>query len=341
MKTILTCTLLAALSFWVLPGRTMARETREEDLVLLVEQAPSGMEQTMAAPAEAKVYTPAAEQAEHETNIRLLCDGEVLELPLETYITGVLICEMPASFSPEAKKAQTVAARTFAVRRLEKPKHENADVCADAACCQAWTSGQDLQARFGADFDAVWQAAAQAVEETRGEILIYDEEPIDALFFSCSGGRTEPALAVWGSDVPYLQAVDSPGEQDAPRFSSSADFTPEEFAALLQKENPGITLGPAPEAWLGETTRSAGGGVAEMRIGGQSFTGVQLRRIFGLNSTNFTLSYQDGQFHFDVLGFGHRVGLSQYGAENMAQQGFDYRVILQYYYRGALLEQMQ
>ena len=86
MKTILTCTLLAALSFWVLPGRTMARETREEDLVLLVEQAPSGMEQTMAAPAEAKVYTPAAEQAEHETNIRLLCNGEVLELPLETIL---------------------------------------------------------------------------------------------------------------------------------------------------------------------------------------------------------------------------------------------------------------
>ena len=140
MKTILTCTLLAALSFWVLPGRTMAQETREEDLVLLVEQAPSGLGQPMAAPAEAKVYAPAAEQAEHGTNIRLLCDAEVLELPLETYITGVLICEMPASFSPEAKKAQAVAARTFAVRRLEKPKHENADLCADASCCQAWTS---------------------------------------------------------------------------------------------------------------------------------------------------------------------------------------------------------
>ena len=104
------------------------------------------------------------------------------------------------------------------------------------------------------------------------------------------------------------------------------------------QENPDVQMSGSPDAWLGETTRSAGGGAATCSIGGVSFSGTQLRRMFGLNSTRLTLSYQDGDFVFDVTGFGHRVGMSQYGAQTMAQLGFSYQTILQYYYQGAEVE---
>ena len=136
----------------------------------------------------------------------------------------------------------------------------------------------------------------------------------------------------------YLQAVESPGEEAAPRFSSRAVFSPEEFSQRLMQENPDVQLSGSPDAWLGETTRSAGGGAAICSIGGVSFSGTQLRRMFGLNSTRLTLSYQDGDFVFDVTGFGHRVGMSQYGAQTMARLGFSYQTILQYYYQGAEVE---
>lgn len=179
---------------------------------------------------------------------------------------------------------------------------------------------------------------ADVVRQTAGEVLTYDGQLIDAVYFSCSGGATEAAVAVWGTDVPYLQAVESPGEEAAPRFSSRAVFSPEEFSQRLMQENPDVQLNGSPDTWLGETTRSAGGGAATCSIGGVSFSGTQLRRMFGLNSTRLTLSYQDGDFVFDVTGFGHRVGMSQYGAQTMARLGFSYQTILQYYYQGAEVE---
>ena len=259
---------------------------------------------------------------------------------MQDYLTGVLLSEMPADFAPEARRAQAVAARTFTRKKLEHPKHEDADVCGDYSCCQAWTSREALEEKYGAGFDAVWESAEEAVIDTAGEVLTYDGQLIDAVYFSCSGGETEPAVAVWGSDVPYLQSVESPGEQDAPRYSSQAAFSATEFAALLREENSAVQLTGQPEGWLGTVCKSAGGGVERMEIGGKTFSGTQIRRIFGLNSTKFTLRFQDGRFLFDVLGFGHRVGMSQYGAETMAQLGFSHRTILEYYYQGARVEKM-
>ena len=139
--------------------------------------------------------------------------------------------------------------------------------------------------------------------------------------------------------MPYLQAVESPGEEAAPRFSSRAVFSPEEFSQRLMQENPDVQLSGRPDAWLGATTRSAGGGAATCSIGGVSFSGTQLRRMFGLNSTRLTLSYQDGDFVFDVTGFGHRVGMSQYGANAMAKEGYSCEEILEHYFTGAQVVQ--
>lgn len=339
MKTIAMCALLAALAFGLLPGNREEAAVPDEGLVLLVEtQQDAQAPQKASSARQNQSEKAAAQTAPDAQTVRLLDGSAVTELSMEEYLTGVLLSEMPADFELEARKAQAVAARTFTCRKLLQPKHENADVCADFSCCQAWTSREQLQQKYGASFDTVWEAAREAVRQTAGEVLRYDGQLIDAVYFSCSGGATEAAVAVWGTDVPYLQAVESPGEEAAPRFSSQAVFSPEEFSQRLMQENPDVQLNGSPDTWLGETTRSAGGGVAACSIGGVSFSGTQLRRAFALNSTRFTLSYQDGNFLFDVTGFGHRVGMSQYGAQTMARLGFSYRTILQYYYQGAELE---
>ena len=339
MKTIAMCALLAALAFGLLPGNRDEAAAPDEGLVLLVETQQDAQAPQKASSARQNQSEKAAVQtAPDAQTVRLLDGGAVTALSMEDYLTGVLLSEMPADFETEARKAQAVAARTFTCRKLLQPKHENADVCAEASCCQAWTSREQLRQKYGASIDAVWSAAREAVRQTAGEVLTYDGQLIDAVYFSCSGGATEAAVAVWGTDVPYLQAVESPGEEAAPRFSSRAVFSPEEFSQRLMQENPDVQLSGSPDAWLGETTRSAGGGAATCSIGGVSFSGTQLRRMFGLNSTRLTLSYQDGDFVFDVTGFGHRVGMSQYGAQTMAQLGFSYQTILQYYYQGAEVE---
>ena len=279
-----------------------------------------------------------AETEKRGTPVRLKTDAGIIETELEEYLVQVVLSEMPASFEPEALKAQAVAARTFALKKMASRKHDGFDLCTDAACCQAWTGTEELKEKFGEDFPAVWQKASDAVGQTAGEAIYYGGELIEATYFSCSGGITEDAVAVWGAEVPYLQSVISPGEEFAPRYSSDVLIPAAEFAETLRQENAACSFDEKPESWVGGTTYTDGGGVKEVFIGGQLFSGTQLRRIFGLNSTRFDLSCSDGNFLFAVRGFGHRVGMSQYGADNMAKQGFDYRTILQYYYQGVSIE---
>ena len=189
---------------------------------------------------------------------------------------------MPADFATEALKAQAVAARTFARRQMAGGKHANADVCSQSACCQACLSADALQERYGAAFDAAWDKASNAVQQTQDEVLTYGGALIDAVYFSCSGGSTEAAAAVWGTDVPYLQAVDSPGEQDAAPYASTVTCSPAEFAETL-----GLAADGDPAGWLGGTSYTAGSGVDTCTIRGQAYTGTRLRQLFGLNSTRF------------------------------------------------------
>ena len=281
------------------------------------------------------VEHPAAKQETAAQTVKLFTGSAAEEVPLEEYLVQVVLSEMPPSFEPEALKAQAVAARTFALKKTESGKHKDYDLCADAACCQAWTSLAALEEKYGDTFSEVFKKVQDAVLETAGEALYYQDKLTDATYFSCSGGSSEAAVAVWGTEVPYLQAVPSPGEEDAPRYASEVFFSAEEFSRILLAENPACILSGSPDTWAGETAYTAGGGVDTIMLGGQRFSGTAVRRLFGLNSTRFTLSCENDTFTFFVLGFGHRVGMSQYGAQNMAKQGFDYRTILQYYYRGA------
>lgn len=262
--------------------------------------------------------------------INVLCeDGSVQEMELESYLVGVLLAEMPATFEVEALKAQAVVARTYTLRSQERKKHDNADLCTDSTCCQAYTSPELLQAE---DIKAEDLAKVRnAVEETLGQILTYNGQIIEATYYSCSGGKTEDALAVWGTDIPYLQSVSSPGEENAVHFEDSVSFTPEQLRGLL-------SLPATGQLKFEDMTFTTGGGVKEVTICGAKFQGTEIRKLLNLRSTAFTITNADNEITFHTRGYGHRVGMSQYGADAMAVLGSSYREILQHYYPGTILE---
>lgn len=264
----------------------------------------------------------------------LVSENRVVQMELETYVRGVVLAEMPASFGEEALKAQAIAARTYALRRVTLgDRHPEGAVCAQSTCCQAWLSDEDYLDKLGTPADV--EKITAAVADTAGLVVTYNEKLAETTYFSCSGGRTESALAVWNSEIPYLVAVDSPGEEWAAAFSHQLDFTLEEFAACL-----GRSLTGSPEEWIGKQTRTDGGGVATLVIGGISYSGVELRRLLGLPSTAFTVMATGEGITVTALGHGHRVGLSQYGAGAMADLGSDYKQILQHYYPGTEIDKI-
>lgn len=270
--------------------------------------------------------------------IALKTEHGIEVLPLETYLTGVVISEMPASFEMDALKAQAVAARTFTMRQLEQGKHDDCDLCSDSRCCQAWTGTENIRKKLGDSYELYWRKVETAVSETNGEVLCYDGKLIEAVYFSCSGGVTEDAVAVWGGDVPYLKSVESPGEENAGPFSSTVTVPVPEFRQKILKSNPDANLDDTAAGWFDHVERSSGGGVITIRIGGVLFTGTQIRNLFGLRSTNFEVSVTEDGIRFSVRGYGHRVGMSQYGANAMAKAGSDYREILTHYYTGVEIE---
>ena len=253
------------------------------------------------------------------------------EMELEVYLAGVVLGEMPADFEPEALKAQAVVARTYTLKRAEGSKHPDGAVCTDPGCCQAYRSTAEYLSSGGSREEV--EKVTAAVSATAGQVLTYEGDLIDATYFSCSGGQTESAVEVWGSDVPYLQAVESPGEEDAAYYSQTVEFSPEEFSRLVGFENSGD-----PAGWFGPVTRTEGDGVDTMELRGKVYSGTELRKALGLRSTAFTVEVRGDRITVSVLGFGHRVGMSQYGAQAMAREGSTYDEILEHYYQGTRLE---
>ena len=270
---------------------------------------------------------------DEEQRIMVLTEsGNVRQMRLSEYLTGVVLAEMPVDFEEEALKAQAVVARTYTCKRLENSKHDAAAVCTDSSCCQGYRDLEDYVNQGGAQENV--DKIRSAVTATDGQVLIYNGELIDATYFSCSGGVTEDAVAVWGRDVPYLQSVESPGEEDAPRYSDRVSYTPENFKLLT-----GVSGEGNVGSWFGGVTYTDGRGVETIRICGETFSGTELRGMLGLRSTMFTVSVSDGMIVIETKGFGHRVGMSQYGAEAMAEAGSGYEEILKHYYVGALLSE--
>ena len=293
------------------------------------------------APAEDKplpTETPLPAPRPAAETIRLLnAAGTVEELEMQDYLTGVVAAEMPADFPMEALKAQAVAARTYAVYCADGNKHGEADVCADFGCCQAYQDEQARREKWGADFERCENRVQSAVEATAGEMLVYEGRAVFAAFHSSSAGATEDCGEVW-NPRPYLVSVSSPETAETvPNFISSLRCAPLDFRDTLLSAFPDCDLSGEPETWLGALTRDASGRVASVELGGTAIKGTTLRSLFSLRSTAFTLEYTEGWFVFTVAGFGHGVGMSQYGAKLMAEAGDDYKSILAHYYPGTEL----
>lgn len=276
----------------------------------------------------------------------------IITMDLETYIKGVVAAEMPEKFGLEALKAQAVAARTVTVRRLIRfggtgsRLQPSADLSDDPAEGQAWYDRGQLRNRWGFFHDASnWNKISQAVDGTRGVIITYNGKPIDAVFHSTSGPRTENSEDVWGKAYPYLRSVDCPFDRDSPRYFQQTGFTPTEFMRLLGVRVPsGIFKGVLPVSssryGIQVIERSSGGRIQWIRVGGVMFQGEEFRRRLGLRSTRLSYSIKSGKLWIETVGYGHGVGLCQYGAEGMAKAGYDFRTILHYYYTGVELRRI-
>lgn len=243
--------------------------------------------------------------------------GKVFTRELEDYVANAVAGEMPSSFSEEALKAQAVASRTFAIKKMRSKaddSHQGASLCTNSAHCQAYAT--PASAEDGEKFRS-------ATEKTKGKIITYKGEPISALFHSVAHGRTENASDVWGNDVPYLKSVESPKDLQCANLTSKAVFSYGQIESALSVSSP-----PAPE----NPVLNDSGSVKEITIGGKTFSAVLLRNILGLKSTCFTVEDDGANLVFIVKGNGHGVGMSQWGAEGMAQNGADYKKILTHYY---------
>ena len=277
----------------------------------------------------------ANEALKQEYMIMVQMDGNSVQMPVEEYLVGVILAELPGDFHLQAKMAQAVAARTFAVKMgTQVLRHGAGTICGESSCCQGYLSEEAFLSDGGNPVTLL--QAKQAVADTAGLVITYGGALIDATYFSCSGGKTEDAAAVWGAEVPYLQAVDSPGEEDAKYYTDTVRFTTEAFACAL-----GADLSGSPDRWFGAVVRSEGGGVTSMMIDGREYTGVQLRSLLGLRSANFTITPLREGVLVTTRGYGHRVGLSQYGADAMAESGSDYLTILKHYYSGVEVVKME
>ena len=273
--------------------------------------------------------------------LRVLHGGAVEEMTMERYLLGVLRAEMPASFELEALKAQAIAARTYTLYKMgsgEIASHPNADACDDINCCKAYMTAENAAAQWGSMAVYYEEKLLRAVRETDGQVVLYGGEPILAVFCSSVGGSTQNAGAVWQSDLPYLTSVSSPEtEALVPNYYSTVRFSAEEFRTLVHAACPAADLSGSPDGWIRDISRSDAGFVTSLTVGGAKMRGNELRTALSLRSPSFTVEVSDDTLTFHVTGYGHGVGMSQYGANVMAQEGKTCAEILTHYFAGTVI----
>ena len=262
--------------------------------------------------------------------------GEVEEVGLDEYLYHVVSAEMPANYDLEALKAQAVVARTYTVYKIQNPKHENADICDDSNCCQAWVSKEERLARWKeTEREDNWKKIKECVDTTKGKIITYENKPINAFFHANSGGTTELPVNVWGgTDFPYLQVVETVGEEGYAQYSSEVELTKEELIEKLKAKYEDIEIDFEKQEELKIMEYTDSGRVKTVKFGNHELSGVETRTLLGLKSTNFEIIKQDDKIKFIVKGYGHGVGMSQTGADAMAKQGSDYEEIIKHFYIG-------
>ncbi|QHE63415.1 stage II sporulation protein D [Rossellomorea vietnamensis] len=275
--------------------------------------------------------TPSVEELADSVEVAVYRSSQDLieKLPLEQYVVGVVAGEMPADFEKEALKAQALAARTYMVNQLmsdDPSVPKGADVT-DTVSHQVYKNQKELATLWGSDYDWKIKKISEAVLETKGKVLTYDDKPITAAFFSTSNGYTENSEAYWTDDIPYLRSVESPWDKASPKFEDQKIIPINEF-----KQKLGVTL-PKDGSVGTITSRTEGKRVAKVEINGKEFTGREIRDKLGLRSSDFTWYLKDDHIVIATKGFGHGVGMSQYGANGMAKEGKNYKDIVTHYYK--------
>ena len=243
---------------------------------------------------------------------------------------------MPADYEKEALKAQAIVARTYTIYKIQNKKHENADICDDSSCCQAWVSKETRLSRWDEDKrESNWKKIEECVNETKGKIITYEGKPINAFFHANSGGKTEIPVNVWGgTGYPYLQVVETAGEEGYDQYESEVSLTKEELIDKLETKYSDISIdfNNQDDIKILEYTNS--GRVKTVKFGNHNLSGVEARTLLGLRSTNFEISRDGDNIKFAVKGYGHGVGMSQTGADSLAKEGKNCFDIINHFYIG-------
>ncbi len=263
-------------------------------------------------------------------------DSSVSKLTVREYLIGCVAAEMPANYHSQALCAQAIASYTYA-KRIMKNNSENkktlfsgADITDDSNMHQGYSDKSARQKMWGDKFEEYEQKISAAVDETLGVYLSFDGDYALCVYHSISAGRTSSAKSLWGSDIPYLSGVESPGDKLSPDYISESYFTESEFRSAAEKA--GISVSGSTDKWIEKTVTDDGGYVEKITVCGTEVSGTVFREAFSLKSTAFEISYSDGNFKITCKGHGHGVGMSQYGADYMARQGSSWREILMHYY---------
>ncbi len=343
MKKLLKFVLLLTVCCLTLPRLTVTPGLSAEDTlhaptipVTAPEELPLPEDTLPAGPAEMPV-------CDRETTLRLLQGTQVREMTMEEYLLGVLAAEVPAGFPEEALKAQAVAARTYAFYKMalyreesmSEAGHQGADLCDDPSHCEAYVDlTAEAAALWGSSADIYRRRLCDAVSATDGLILVYEDAPIAAVYCAASGPVTERASDIWGRELPYLTSVESPGGADCSQYEGTVTVEQTVFAELVTGRWPEADLTGAPSAWFRDSHRTKAGSIVDVLVGNVRVKGSEVRSLLGLNSANFKVKVQGSDLVFSTVGYGHGVGMSQYGARYMALEGKTYDQILAHYYPG-------
>lgn len=263
--------------------------------------------------------------------------NEVEEVNLDDYIACVVSAEMPVNYDIEALKAQAIVARTYTIYKITtSKKHDNADICDKSTCCQAWISKEDRLRKWKKEgSNENWNKIIQAVNDTVGKIITYEGKPINAFFHANSGGRTEVPFYVWGgSGYPYLQVVETAGEENYSQYKSEVEFTKKEFEEKVKEKHKDFKIDYKEKNCIEIEERDKSNRVVTVKLGNLKLSGVETRTLLGLRSANFEVEIKDDNIKFSVIGYGHGVGMSQTGADALAKQGKNYEEIIKHFYMG-------
>lgn len=260
--------------------------------------------------------------------------GNVEEIPLDEYLYNVVSAEMPATYCEEALKAQAIVARTYTIYKINNKKHGEADICDSSSCCQAWISKEDRLAKWEETVrEENWKKIVKCVNATKGKIITYQNAPINAFFHSNSGGTTETPKEVWGgTNYPYLQVVETAGEEGYEQYSSEVTYTYQELLEKLKTKYTDIQIDFNNEDDIKILEYTDSNRVRTIKFGNHNLSGVETRTILGLKSTNFEFNKNNGNITFNVKGYGHGVGMSQTGADAMAKEGKTADEIINHFY---------